>query len=81
LTWLNPEDMSRLSDQRWQVLRLMLDGEWRTLSEISKTTGYPEPSVSARLRDLRKEEFGAFTVDKRIRHSPGLWEYKVVGHE
>ena len=50
---------------------------WRTLAEISKALDYPEASVSAQLRHLRKERFGAYQVDKRRRTS-GTWEYRVL---
>lgn len=47
----------RLIDGLTQVQRVLLsmsDGKWRTLEEISDLTGDTTPSVSARLRDLRK---------------------------
>jgi len=71
-------DGSRLKHQLEAVRTLMLDGEWRTLSEISKLTkDYPEASVSARLRDLRKAKFGGFTVDREYVEK-GLWRYRVT---
>lgn len=58
----------------------MNDGKWRTLSEISALTGDGEASISARLRDLRKDEFGGLNVDRRRRgdESRGLFEYRVT---
>jgi hypothetical protein len=55
----------------------MLDGQWRTLSQIVLHVGGSEAGVSARLRDLRKQKFGAYTVNGR-RRSGGLWEYQVT---
>lgn len=56
----------------------MLDGFWRTLSEIARELGYPEASVSAQLRHLRKPEFGSYLVDKRRRKAQSsVWEYRV----
>lgn len=56
----------------------MRDEHWRTLSEIAQVLGYPEASISAQLRHLRKPDFGSYLVDKRRRpNSPGYWEYRV----
>ena len=57
----------------------MRDGAWRTLDEISVAVGAPPASVSARLRDLRKEKFGAHLVERRSRgeRGRGLYEYRV----
>lgn len=78
---LIPEkDYPRLNRQTLRVFNLMVDGKWRTLDEISRITGDPLQSISARLRDLRKERFGAHAVDKRPRgeRSRGLWEYRLI---
>jgi hypothetical protein len=73
----NPErDGDRLRRQLVRVRSLMLDGRWRTLAEISLVTGYPEASVSARLRDLRKARFGSHLVEREY-VSKGLWKYRV----
>lgn len=72
-------DQTRLSNQHERLKRLMADGEWRTLAEISASTGDPHASVSAQLRHLRKPRFGSYIVEKRHRgeRSAGLWEYRV----
>lgn len=67
---------SRLTSQHNEVFGLMSDGEWRTLGEIEEATGYPQASISAQLRHLRKHRFGSWNVEKRhIDH--GLWQYRV----
>lgn len=72
-------DFDRLSTQLDRILDLMIDGNWRTLDEISRATGDPSASISAQLRHLRKPRFGSYTVDKRRRGTriAGLFEYKV----
>lgn len=72
-------DVKRLSRQLDRVYEAMKDGQWRTLSEIRKITGDPEGSIGARLRDLRKEKFGAFGFGQRRRGeaADGLWEFRV----
>lgn len=71
-------DFDRLNAQAKRVYLVMKDSEWRTLSEISSFTGDPEASVSARLRDFRKDKFGALTVERRRRTDNGLYEYRVL---
>lgn len=73
----DPEkDQARLTGLLDRVFWLMLDGRWRTLSDIHAKVGGSEASISARLRDLRKQKFGAFLVERR-RLSGGLWEYRL----
>lgn len=77
----DPElDGQRINAQLRRVRDLMADGVWRTLSEISEATGDPEASASARLRDLRKERFGSYIVNRRRRGemSKGVWEYQIL---
>jgi len=50
---------------------------WQSLSEIRAATGYPEASISARLRDLTHDRFGGFIKQKR-RRTRGTWEYRIV---
>lgn len=60
-----------------QVKKLMSDGDWWTLAEISKVLKQPTQSISARIRDLRKKEFGSFFVVKRHLVN-NIYEYKIV---
>lgn len=73
-------DRDRLTGQIKRIFDLMKDGRWRTLKEIAAETEDPAPSVSAQLRHLRKERFGAHAVLKRRRGNPyhGVWEYRLV---
>lgn len=69
------------------VLRLAAQYEsWLTLAELARKTNYPEASISAQLRHLRKPEYGAHEILKRRRTSeetmrPGIhekvWEYRL----
>ena len=47
------------------VWRVMADGQWHTLREISEKSGFSEASVSAQLRDYRKTKYGGHTVAMR----------------
>ncbi len=71
-------DKDRLNAQQKRVWRVMRDCKWRTFSEIESVTNDPQPSISARLRDLRAM---GLIVERRRRGGPqsGLYEYRVMG--
>lgn len=75
---LTPADQLRLGTQLARVQTLMGDGRWRTLAQIAAIVGGSEAGVSARLRDLRKDKFGAHRVERHRTHSAGLWYYRLV---
>jgi len=74
-------DRVRLSGQMKSIFYVMKDCEWRTLNEIAMITGFGEASISAQLRNLRKERFGGYIVNKRRRgeKEKGIWEYSLIG--
>ena len=77
-------DEKRLGKQLTRVKEVLLKASeihyWMTLREISVLTKYGEASISARIRDLRKDHFGGFTVNRRRRGDPtkGIWEYQIA---
>ena len=73
-------DHQRLTTQLERVKAVMIDGKWRTLSEIEALTGDPQASVSCQLRHMRKERFGSYVVNKQPRgdRKNGLWEYQLL---
>ena len=82
-------DRERLTGQLGRVFALMAaDGEWRTLKRIVSVVGGSEAGVSARLRDLRKPQFGGpgkhgdprarQDVEGRRVGDTSLWEYRMV---
>lgn len=83
ITFDRKRDLSRLNAQAARVYMAMGSGEWLSLSEIHKiicvNTGFkdPEASISARIRDLRKQEFGGFDVPKEY-VGKGLWRYRLI---
>lgn len=74
---LEPADIERLGKQSRAVFDLMCDGGWRTLRAISEAVTCSESSASERLRDFRKDRFGAHTVNRR-KIAEGLFEYQLV---
>ncbi len=79
-TYEAPKDKVRLNKQGLRVFLAMQDARWRTLGEIEAITGDPQASISARLRDFRKDRFGAHTLDRRRRGygAKGLFEYRLI---
>ena len=73
-------DHDRLSTQLQAVKMLMADGEWRTLDEINLVVPGSVAGISARLRDLRKDKFGGYIVERRRSHIAiaGLFEYRLA---
>ena len=76
------QDQDRLGKQL-DAVRCALDGgRWWTLSELSVRVRAPEASVSARIRDLRKERFGGHRIERRrVQDGNGLHEYRLEGGE
>ena len=62
------------------VWRVMEDGNWHTLKEISEKSGFSEASVSAQLRDYRKKEYGGHRVEKRHSNTP-THDKEMFSHE
>ena len=73
-------DAVRLTAQLRRVYDVMKDGQWRSVGEIARLTEAPETSVSAQLRNLRKEKFGSHTVERQRfgEKSHGFSKYRLV---
>jgi hypothetical protein len=70
-------DGKRLAKNHFKLKALMQDQRFRTLSEISAITHIPEASVSAGLRDFRKEKFGRHILNKNYLEN-GLYSYQLI---
>lgn len=72
-------DHVRLTGLLKRVYDVMADGNWHRLSELANRAKGSEASVSARVRDLRKEKFGGFQVErKRHQTQKGIWLYRMI---
>lgn len=82
-TYVAEFDYNRLNGQQRAVFEALRRGGWWTLAEIGEATGHPEASVSARIRDLRKPQYGGLEVHRRHRGAPadGLYEYQLIYEE
>lgn len=76
-TYDQARDEVHLNRQAQDVWNVVKDGAWRTLSQIADESGHPEASVSARLRDFRKERFGARHIERRPCRTSRAHEYRV----
>jgi hypothetical protein len=77
-TYVAEFDYDRLNQQMKKVYDVVKDGKWISLSDLAAKTASPEASVSARLRDLRKSQYGALTVERRRVKERGLYEYRLL---
>lgn len=75
-TYVHERDGFRLAEQHQRVWNAMRDGKWRTPKELELATGDSWASISARLRDFRKDRFGAHGVDRESRGN-GLFVYRL----
>ena len=75
--YVKERDYQRLAKNHYRLKELMKDCVYRTLKEISYFTEIPEASVSAGLRDFRKEKFGGHTLNKRYEGN-GLYSYQLI---
>jgi len=71
-------DGVRLTGQMLRVFEYMRNGKWMTLFEIADSINEPESSVSAQMRNLRKDRNGNHTIEKQRRGESGTWEYKLI---
>jgi len=80
-TYERDKDKTRLKRQLSDVRRyLIANPSWHTLAELEEALKYPQASVSARIRDLRKPKFGGWDVQRRRREGAekGTHEYYLV---
>jgi len=78
---MNSQQALRLESGRDLVERVMSDGTPRTLWEIQQAVEaeqgghyFSESTIGARIRDLRKDQYGGHTIRRRSRHGQ-TYEY------
>jgi len=72
-------DKERLTGQLLEIFNFISDQEWHTLNDIEEDIGFPQASISAQLRNLRKEKFGGFTINRKRseERTSGLYYYRL----
>jgi hypothetical protein len=76
-TFIPKRDGERLTRLLDRVEAEMKSGKWYTYAALKKICGGSESGVAARIRDLRKEKFGGYTIESRHK-GQGVWEYRLV---
>lgn len=71
-------DEKRLTTQMERVRRELLDGRWHTAQSIADRIHAPLTSVSAQIRNLRKQENGGYDIITRRDGDTGLFLYRLV---
>ena len=74
--YIPERDNDRLGAQLKRIFDIVIDGQWRTLQDISELTGDPHASISAQLRHLRKPRFGSWNVERKY-IGDGLYLYRL----
>lgn len=73
------QDRKRLLTQLERVLDAMSDGHWHTLKEMGETLDESEASISAQMRNARKERFGSRIIEcHRVPGKNGLCQYRLL---
>ena len=73
-------DNARLINQIDKVRMYMENAGYLTVKQIAADLKQPEPSVSAQIRNLRKDRFGARTVNREYRGN-GCYAFKLEPKE
>ncbi len=83
--WETPQDRARVAPQRTAVFQLMSDNRWWTIDDLASAVTdiiskhVTSQSISARIRDLRKTQYGGHTVNRqRSKSSLGLYYYQLI---
>ena len=74
--YVTDRDSVRLTSQLDKVRVYMEGADYLTVQQISADIQQPEPSVSAQIRNLRKDRFGARTVNREYR-GDGCYAFKL----
>lgn len=77
-TYESSLDQVRMTRQLRAVFEFMKDGSWYTPERISAHCGGSVAGITARIRDLRKDRFGAYKVSSRRVGRGGSWEYSIM---
>ena len=60
------------------IYEQMADGEWYTLRDLAFIAGCSEAATSARIRDLRKSQYGGYTIEAKPTYGSTVWVYRLV---
>ena len=63
---------------REAIRHQMQDGQWYSLKELAFISGITEAGASARVRDLRKSQYGGYEIDVKPGYGNQPWLYRMV---
>jgi DNA-binding Lrp family transcriptional regulator len=69
-------DGERLNRQMNIIRERMENAGWLSVQQLSNELGFPATSVSAQIRNLRKDKFGGRYVERRYQGN-GLYQFKL----
>ncbi len=72
-------DEVRLKGQIQDVFGFLSRWDWCSVGEIALATGHPHNSISAQIRNLRKEKHGAWEIERR-REGTGFFQFHLTGN-
>jgi hypothetical protein len=70
-------DLERLDSAMGRIFRLLGDGRWHTVEEMTDAGRCSPTGATARYRDLSKPKFGGFKTESK-NFGGGLWKYRRV---
>lgn len=79
---LTKADHARLSTQLQRVLHVLRDGQWYSVPALQRAIRAqfgitePEPSLSAQIRNAKKEKHGGYPVERR--RIGNTYEFRIV---
>lgn len=76
-TYEPERDEARLGRSLAAVRQVMQDHQWHTIAELAEKAECSQAAASARIRDLRKPQFGSYTIEREYMAN-GLWRYRMV---
>jgi hypothetical protein len=79
-----PKDISNIREVIRDLLsrgRALTTYEVAGYLEIIEGRKISESACSARIRDLRKPQYGGYTVNSRPRHGSTAWEYQILANQ
>lgn len=79
-TFNRERDRDRLDTAASRIFARMQDRKWYTIQKLAKVGRCSENTATARVRDLRKPQFGGWIVDRR-HEGEGKWVYRWTGEK
>lgn len=61
-----------------RIAAILRDGNWRSARSIARRLRLSTAGTTARLRDLRKAEYGGHVIQVRRPARPGVFDYRML---